>query len=55
MKPTFERLVESSIGTECKLNSWYLHILAVHPEHQKKGVGRKLIHAGEALVSNRAQ
>jgi len=45
-------LMESTFGLERKLDSWYLHLFAVAPEHQREGVGRKLIEPGEAQVSS---
>lgn len=50
--PKEEDIIERSypyfdgIWTGARAESWYLEALAVHPKHQGKGVGRKLVRWG---------
>ncbi|KAJ7785852.1 hypothetical protein B0H16DRAFT_1875979 [Mycena metata] len=44
-RPDFANLTERLLGPRGKLDSWYLNLLAVDPEHQKLGVARALIDA----------
>ena len=45
--PTSIRLYEDS---ETQAGEWYIDILSVHPNHQRKGIGMKLIQAVENLA-----
>ncbi|KAJ6501620.1 hypothetical protein C8R47DRAFT_234094 [Mycena vitilis] len=42
-RPGFANLTEKLLGPRGKLDSWYLNLLAVDPEHQRLGVARALI------------
>ncbi|KAJ7042688.1 hypothetical protein C8F04DRAFT_1252099 [Mycena alexandri] len=44
-RPDFANLTEILLGSRGKLDSWYLNLLAVDPEHQRLGVARALIDA----------
>ncbi|KAJ6574644.1 hypothetical protein B0H19DRAFT_1342183 [Mycena capillaripes] len=44
-RPDFANLTETLLGPQGKLDSWYLNLLAVDPEHQRLGVARALIDA----------
>ncbi|KAI0697360.1 hypothetical protein BC835DRAFT_1472786 [Cytidiella melzeri] len=39
----FPAFVNSCLGPTGKLDSWYIHMVMVSPEHQWKGVGKSLI------------
>lgn len=51
-KPTFSKWTEETIGPEYKLNAWALQIVGVSPEHQRKGITKKLIETVEKLVGS---
>ena len=45
----FDVIAESKqrfLGANHRLNTWYLDILAVHPHHQRKGIGSALLDWG---------
>ncbi|KAJ7275478.1 hypothetical protein B0H12DRAFT_262586 [Mycena haematopus] len=44
-RPEFANLTEKLLGLRGKLDSWYLNLLAVDPNHRKLGVARALIDA----------
>ncbi|KAJ7356904.1 hypothetical protein DFH08DRAFT_620521, partial [Mycena albidolilacea] len=39
----FANLTEKLLGSRGKLDSWYLNLLAVDPDHRRRGVARALI------------
>jgi len=41
--PAFDALSAASIGAQAKLDAYHLQVLAVSPDHQRKGVGKALI------------
>ncbi|KAJ6519391.1 hypothetical protein C8R45DRAFT_1204575 [Mycena sanguinolenta] len=44
-RPEFANLTEKLLGPQGKLDSWYLNLLAVDPNHRRQGVARALIDA----------
>jgi GNAT superfamily N-acetyltransferase len=42
-RPDFANLTEKLLGSRGKLDSWYLNLLAVDPDHRRRGVARALI------------
>lgn len=50
--PKIVAQTDQALGKGYKRNAWHLQLLAVHPDHQGKGVGGSLVKAGEARVSS---
>ncbi|KAJ7071440.1 hypothetical protein C8F01DRAFT_434071 [Mycena amicta] len=50
----FARLTERALGPRGKLKSWYLSLLAVEPEYQRRGAAKALITAVESKANGAA-
>ncbi|KAJ7693635.1 hypothetical protein B0H17DRAFT_932655 [Mycena rosella] len=50
-RPDFGNLTEKLLGPRGKVDSWYLSLLAVEPDYQRRGVARALIDAVRAKAS----
>ncbi|KAJ7462820.1 hypothetical protein B0H11DRAFT_2054503 [Mycena galericulata] len=44
-RPEFGNLTERLLGSRGKLDSWYLNVLAVDPQFQRRGAARALVDA----------
>jgi GNAT superfamily N-acetyltransferase len=50
LSPALEKFTEETIGVQQKMNSWFLQIVGVTPEHHRKGLAKALIAVVETVV-----
>ncbi|KAJ7102362.1 hypothetical protein B0H15DRAFT_749953, partial [Mycena belliarum] len=50
-RPEFADLTRKLLGPQGKLDSWYLSLFAVAPQHQRQGVAAALIEAARGKAS----